>query len=184
MIKGFAQGAGFLGPVENCNAFAALREDFQEVFDGEGTVQADFDQADFFSLLYQVVNGLLNCLATRTHGDDHAFRIGRANIIKGLVAAPGQGGNLLHHASNDIGNSQIVGVGCFAALEINVGVLRCTALVRMLRIEGAFPEILDRLPIHQLGNVFVVDDINLLDLMGGPETIKEMQEGNMGFDGA
>ena len=74
-------------------------------------------------------------------------------------------------------------IGSLAVLEVGVCILRSTALMRMLRIHCTFAERLDGIHIRQLGHVFIIDDLYLLDLVRGTESIKEVQERHTSFNG-
>ena len=85
----------------------------------------------------------------------------------------------LHHARYRI----VELIGSLAVLEVGVSILRGTTLMRMFRIHRAFTERLDGVHIRQLGHVFIIDDLYLLDLVRGTESIKEMHKRHTGFDG-
>ncbi len=90
----------------------------------------------------------------------------------------GQIADLLHGSFDDTGNCHVMLVGGFSVLEINVGVLGCTGLVGMLRVKRTAAEGFDGFPVYQLGNIFVIDFLNLLHFVAGTETIKEVDKRN------
>ena len=108
-----------------------------EGFDGEGPVQADFEQADLLAGGEQGFDGLLGHFGAGAHHDDDALGIGRADVIEQVVLAAGELGELVHRVLHDGGGGQVVGVAGFARLEVDVGILRGAADDRTVGGEGA-----------------------------------------------
>ena len=185
-IQGLAQGAGLLGAVQNGDLLAARRNSAQEVLHGEGTIEVHLDQAQLLALGCQVVDGLFDGVAAGAHADDHALCIGCADVVEGLVVAAGQLANLLHDLGDDVRSGLIELVRSFAALEVDVRVLRGALLMGMIGVQAALAERLDLVPIHQACDLSVVvlgiDCVDLLDLMAGAEAVEEVQERNGGLD--
>ncbi len=50
-------------------------------------------------------------------------------------------------------------------------------------LSALLPECVDRVPVEQLVQILVVDDLDLLDFMRGTEAVEEMQEGHPALDG-
>ena len=108
------------------------------------------------------------------------FGVGRANVIEQMVLAAGERGELVHRVLHDGRRGKIEGVGGFARLEVDVGILRGAADDRMVRREAA------RDGAHQ----FVIDHgadvvhgelFDFGDLVRGAEAIEEVQKGNARF---
>ena len=180
-VQRLAEGTGFLRAVEHGDLLAAGGDRGQEVLHGERTVQMHLNQAQLLALGVEVIDGFFDGFAARTHGDHHAVRVRRADVVKQLVLAAGDAGDVFHHGFDDGGRGLVILVGGFAALEVNVRVLRGALLMRMLRIERALAEAAHRVPIHQLLHLVVLDLVDLLQLMARAETVEEMQEGNAGL---
>ena len=53
----------------------------------------------------------------------------------------------------------------------------------MLRAQGVSLEPLNSVPVQHLAQVLIVQDLNLLNLVGGPETVEEVLEGDGTLDG-
>ena len=53
----------------------------------------------------------------------------------------------------------------------------------MLAVQGPGLEAADGVPVHQAAHVVVVQHLDLLDLMGGSEALKEVLEGDAALDG-
>ena len=151
---------------------------------GEGAIQADLDQADLFAFAVHAVDGLLDGFAAGAHGDDDAIGVGRADVIEQVILAAGNLLDDLHLLFDDGGRGEIVLVGRFAVLEVNVGVLRGAALDRMLRIQRAGAEFFDLLEVDIGLDLVVIDRGDLLHFVRGAEAVEEVQERHAGFDGA
>ena len=150
---------------------------------GERSVEADLHQADLQTLFHQFVDGLFDGLCHGTHGNDHVFGLGVSVIIEGLIFSAGQFSDLFHVVFHDIGNLIVEFIGCFSSLEENIRVLGRAPCDRVFRRQCIVPESLYCVPVHDLCQVFVFNGLDLLDLVGGPETIKEVKERYSGFDG-
>ena len=182
-VQGFAEAAGFLGAVEHGDGFNRGRDDLEQVFHGEGTVQANLHEAETLALRVQQVDHFFDGFTGGTHGDDHAVGFRMAHIVEGTVFAAGNAFNLLHRFDDDVRNGVVEEVPAFGVLEIDVGVLRGAALVRMFRIHGVLPEFVHLFPVDDLADVFIVDDFDFLDFVGSAEPVEEVAERHAGFDG-
>ena len=182
-IHGFADGAGFLGHVEDCDLLASLGHGSQEMLHGEGSVQVDVDHTDLAALRVQVVADLFQRIADGTVRDDDFGGIGCAVVVEQRVIAAGQLIDLVHVVLYDLGNSVVEAVLRFSALEVEVGVDGGAADAGMFGVEGVLAERVDRIHVHELLHVVVVQAFDLLDLVGGPETVEVVQEGHSGLDG-
>ena len=69
-------------------------------------------------------------------------------------------------------------------LEEHVGVLGSTTGNGLVRIHSTLAELGQLLHVDEGTQVFLVHGLNLLDLVRGAETVKEVDEGNMSLDGA
>ena len=116
------------------------------MLDGERTIQVNLHQADLLALAGEVVDRLFDRVAAGAHRDDHALGVRSADVIEQVVLAAGELANLLHNLFDDLGGRFVILVRSFAALEVDVGVLRGTLLMRMLRIQAAFAELVDLRP--------------------------------------
>ncbi len=176
LIQRLAQGAGFLRAVEHGDGLAGRRDGGEEVLDGEGAIQVNLHEADLFSPGGQVIDGLLDGVAAGAHGDDHALGVGRADVVEQVIASAGDALDVLHRLLNDGGRGEVILVGGFAALEVDVRVLRGAHLMRMLGVQRAAAEGLHGVPVDEPGDVFVGDVLDLLDFMAGAETVEEVEE--------
>ena len=183
LVKRLAESAGLLGAVERGEDLAACGDRAEEVLEGEGTVQADLDQADLLAALAEVVHDLLRALADRAHRHDHALGLGIAEVVEQLVVAARQGGHL-GHILLDHGREGVVGrVGGLAVLEEDIVVLAAVADRRMLGVQRAVAEFLQLVPVEHLAEILIVEHVDLLDLVGGAEAVEEVLHGDVALDG-
>ena len=177
-VQRFAQGTGFFRPVHNGNVFCRLRNDCGKCVRVEGTIQTNLYQTDFLSQVGQVIYGFFACVGAGTHNDDDLFGVGRAYVIKQMIASAGQRGNFVHVLLDDAGNGCVVFVCGFPVLEVNVAVLRGTLLNGVFGVQSARSEIVDIFHVDQFLHVFVIDGVDLADLVRGTESVKEVDERN------
>ena len=147
---------------------------------GEGTIQVDLDHADLLAALGEVIDDLVQGLADGAHGDDHALGVGCAVVVEQLVVTAGQLADGVHLLLDDLRQSVVGGVAGLAGLEEGVGVLQGGADGGVLGVEGVVAEALHGVPIQQLAQLVVVQQLDLLDLMAGAE----VHEGDGALDGA
>ena len=182
-VQGLAQGAGLLGAVHDGQLLAGGGDGFEELVRHEGPIQADLDEAQLLALAVQVVDGLLGHVGAAAHDDHDPVRVRRAHVVEQVVGTAGEGADLRHVILHDGGNGVIVLVGRFTILEVDIGVLRRAAQVRMLGVQGPLTELLHRVVIEELAHVLIVDGLDLLDLVGGTEAVEEVDEGHGRLDG-
>ena len=127
LVERFAGAARLFGAVEDGNRLDRGRQGGDKQFTGKGTIEADFEQTNFFALFAQIAHRLFHRFSAGPHENNHPLSIGCANIIKEMVVATGQQGEFVHHFLDNGRRGGVVGVDRFAALEINIGVLRRAA---------------------------------------------------------
>ena len=116
------------------------------------------------------------------HRDDDAVSVGRAVVVEQLVVGAELFVDLAHVLLNDCGQRVVVLVAGFTVLEEDIAVLVAAAGSRMLRVERVLTELFDRLHVAHFLEVGEVPDSDLLDLVGGTEAVKEVQERDLAFD--
>ncbi len=181
-VEGLAERAGLLGAVENGDLLAGCGDRCEELVGCERPVKTDLQNAELLALLVEVVDRFFRNVCAAAHDDEDVLGIGCADVIEEVIMAAGQLADLLHVILNDLGDLRIVDVRGFAALEVDIRVLRGTGLMRMLGVQRAVAESLDGVHIEELAHVFILDLLDLLDLVGGAEAVEEMNEGNAGLD--
>ena len=108
---------------------------------------------------------------------------GSAVVVEQLIVGAQLGVDLAHVLLNDARNRLVVLVGSLAVLEEHVAVLVRAAHHGVLRIEGALTERFDRVHVAHVLQVLVVPYLDLLDLVGGAEAVKEVDERHARLDG-
>ena len=130
-----------------------------------------------------MIDGLFYYVCAAAHYDDDVLGVRCANVIVEVILAAGELANLVHIILYDVGQVEIQLVGSLAALEVDIGVLGGAGKMGMLGIEGAVAEALYGVPVQQLIHILIVDELYLLDFVGGAEAVEEVYEGYAGLDG-
>ena len=52
----------------------------------------------------------------------------------------------------------------------------------MIRVQRMFTELIDSIPVSHISQIFVIPGLDLLDLVGGTETVEEVDERNFALD--
>ena len=182
-VEGLAVGAGLLGAVKDGDAFYGGGDGGKQMPGAEGTIEVYRNQTDFLALGGEVVDSFLGGLCHRAHGDDDALGVGSAVVVEQVVLAAGDFADGGHVAFDNLGHGLVVFVGGFAVLEEDVGVLGSTAGDWLVGVEGAVAEVGQGVLVKEGGESVAVDFLNLLNLMRGAETVKEVDEGDAALDG-
>ena len=182
-VERLAEGARLLRVVEDGDFLDRLRQELEEVLDGERTVEVDVQQADLLPLRVEVIDRLLDRLADGAHRDDDAVGILRTVVVKEMMLAARDLCDVGHGLLDELRQRIVEAVGRFTRLEVDVRVRRGAAQDRMVRIERAAAEGLDGIPVEQLAEVFVVDHLDLLNLVRRAEAVEEVDERHAALDG-
>ena len=172
----FAERAGFLRAVEHGEALRRRGNGLQERFRVERQEQADLDEAELRALRVERVDRLFDRFAGRAHGDDDAVRVRSSVVVIKVILAAGDFRELVHEVLDDSGNGVVVFVDGFAALEIDVRILRGAVDVRALRRHGAGAEGGDVLFVDDGADFVVGKRLNLGDFVRGAEAVEEVHE--------
>ena len=143
----------------------------------------DVDEAHLLAFGNQIVHGLFGGFGGGSHENDDSLGIGSTVIVKEMIRAPSHTADLRHVVLYSFGNSIHLLVAGLTALEEDVRVDRGAAGSGMLRIQGVGPEGFQGFHINQGTQLLVIQCFNLLNLMRGAESIKEMQERHPTVDG-
>ena len=182
-VQGLALGAGLLGAVQNCDGLGGGGNGLQQLFRHEGPVQADLHKTDLFALGIQVVDDFLCHIANGAHGHDDPLGIGGAVVVEELVVGAQLGVDLVHVLLHHGGQRVVVLVAGLAVLEEDVAILVRAAHGGALRVQAVLTEGLHGVHVAHFLQVTVVPDGDLLDLMGGPEAVEEVNKGNAALNG-
>ena len=182
-VQRLALGARLLRAIEHRDLLDGFRQLLQEVLHGERAVEMHVQQADLLALSIQVIHNLLRRLADGAHRDDHAIGILRAIVVEQVMLTARDLCEISHGLLDELRNGLVVFIDGLALLEVDIRVLRRAADDRMIRVQCAAAERLDRIPVEQLAEVIVVDELDLLDLVGRAEAIEEVDERHAALDG-
>ena len=116
--------------------------------------------------------------AAGTHQHDDAFGVGRAVILKGLIAPPGQLREIVHRLLHDVGTGGVEWIHRFARLKINVRILRRAADYRMIGREGARAMLEDTRFVNHRAQDLDRQHFDLRDFVRGAEAVEEMEKRN------
>ena len=181
-VERFADGAGLLRAVEDCDLLGGSRDGRDELVRAERTVQANLHEADLFAVGVHVVDNFFRDVADGAHGDDDTISVGSAVVVEELIVGAELFVDLAHVLLDDCGQRVVVLVAGLTVLEEDVAILVAAAHGRMLRIQRVGTERLDSLHVAHFLQVGVIPHGDLLDLVGGTETIEEVQERDLAFD--
>ena len=179
----FADGPRLFGSVQNGQGLGRCRNRFDQMILGERTVQADFDQAGFAAVGVDIIDRLFDGVADRSHRDDDMLRIFGAVVVEQFIVGPDFSVDFVHVLLYDCRNRIIVGVAGLASLEENVGILCSAAQNRMVRVQCTVFKRFNSVHIQQFTQVFVVPNLDFLDLMRSTEAVEEMQERHAALNG-
>ena len=128
----------------------------------------------FFALLQQVVHRLPGAARHGTHTDDYIFRIVRAIVVKWLIIPPCQTADFFHISGDNIRQLVVIQIAGLTALEIGIRILSRGPKHRVFRVQCILSEFFQFIPVHQLSQIFIIETVHLLDLMGGSESVEKM----------
>ncbi len=97
-------------------------------------------------------------------------------IVEELIVCADLGIDLVHVFLNDGRHCIIDRVAGFSGLEEQIGVLSGAHLTGMSGVQAVVTECLDSIQIDQILEVFIIPCLDLLDLVGGTETVEEVDE--------
>ena len=137
--------------------------------------------ADLLAALIEIIRDLSGCLTDTAHSDDYAVCILCTIVVKQMMLASGDLGQLSHSIFNELRNLVIEAINRLLLLEINIRVLSRATNERMIRIHRAITECLYCIPIEKLSEIVIVNHLNLLDFMRRTESIKEVDEWHTPF---
>ncbi len=183
LVERLADGARLLRAVEDGDGADRRRQGGDHLLRGERLEEADLEHADLLAGGDERGDGFRNGTGTRAHHDHDALGVGRARVVDEVVAATGLGRQLVHDLLHDAGHRQVERVGRLPRLEEGVGVLGRAADDRGVRVEATRPVREDILVADEGAHHIVVEDRDLVDLVGGPEAVEEVEERQPGPQG-
>ena len=181
-VERFAEGAGFLGSVENSNLGSGLRKSCDELFSNERSVKTNFDKTNLFALSVEVVDNFFNGVTYGAHSNDYAVSVFCAVLVEEIIVGADLCIDLAHVFFNDSGDRIVVGVASFSVLEEDIAVFSGAAESGVVRVESVCAECSNSVLVEHIFEVSVIPSFDLLDLVRSTETVKEVEEGNSALD--
>ena len=179
----FAERPRLARTVEDGDFFDGLGKDGEEMFRGKRAIEMDGDEPDLFTFFTKRVDDVFRRVAHRADGDHDAIRIGGAVVIKEMMRAAGDFGELVHVALHDVGERVVIGIRRFGVLEINIRIFRRAANDGMIRRKRARTEIGQRFLVDERREVFVGNRFYFLNFMARAEAVEEIDEGDASANG-
>ena len=175
--------ADFFGAIEHSDFLDRRRHDRQQVFGRERTVQVNFHQPDFLTLLVEGFNDFFSGFRHGTHRDDDAIGFRMTDIHKRGIMTSRQIGDFLEVIFNDRQDLVVMRILRFTGLEVHVIVFSTTTGYRVsVRVEGVGAEAFQTVFIQPALQHIQVDFFDFLDFVGRSETVKEVHDRHAGFD--
>ena len=181
-VQRLADGARLLSSVENRNCLNCFRKNVEEVLSNERSVQANLNETNLFAGSYEVIDNFFDCLTSGTHSDDDLVSIRSTVVVERLVVCADLSVYLVHVLNSDLRDSVIVLVASFTSLEEDIAVLSLAAENRMFRVQSVSSECVNCIPVEHFCQIVIVPCFDLLDLVGGTETVEEVEERNLTLD--
>ena len=183
-IKGLAKRAGLLGSIENCDLLNGCGNSLSKLLGNEGTVKSYLDKTDLLALSKHIVDNLFSNVANRTHSDDNAVCIGCAVVVEELIICAELLVDLAHILLNDCGKRIVISIASLSVLEEDISILSGASESRGLGVERAIAECLDSVKVNHISKILIIPRSNLLDLVRGTESVKEIEERNSSLNGS
>ena len=89
---------------------------------------------------------------------------------------------LVHVLLYDSRKGIVVGVAGLSGLEEDIRILRGSSLAGMVGVQRMLSEGVNRVHIYHIFQILIIPGLDLLDLMGSTESVKEIDEGNLSLD--
>ncbi len=177
-----ANGTRLLCTVKYGNLLYRIRDCVNQCLSGERSVQTYLYNTNLAALSHQVIDGLLDTVAYRTHSYDNLICIRSAIVVEQLVVCSDLGIYHIHVLLNDSGHFIIEAVACLTGLEEDIRILGGSHFLRVLRVQSVCLELLQSLDIDHVSQILIIPGLNLLKLVGCTESIKEVDEWKMSGD--
>ena len=167
--------------VQNVDVFYSIRDSVDQCLCTEWSVQTYFYDTDFFTGCQQVINGLFDGIACGSHCNDNFFSILCSVVVEQLIVGADLCINLVHVFLNDSRHSIVIRIAGLSCLEEDIRILCGTSLAWMIWIQCMISEFIDRIHIYQVFQIFVIPCLDLLNLVGSTESIKEVDKWELAF---
>ena len=144
----------------------------------------DFDKTDLLAFGIQSVDDFASGLGNGTHGDDDALSVWIAIVAEWVILTSGETARFSEILLNDWGDFVEVLVLSLTGLEVDIVILSATAGDWVgVWVKSAGSELLDLVHAKELLPLLFVDELDVLDFVGGTETIEEVHDWGLGLNG-
>ncbi len=176
LVERLTEGTRLLGPIKHGNFLDRSRERLGQGLGRQRHEQADLEQTDLLALRDQIVDQFMGGIATGTHHDDNPLGVGSADIVNQVVLTTGKCSKLVHLRLHNTWDRIIIFIDCFTTLEIYIRVLRGAAQLGTFRRQATLAVGANQFVVHHVTHVVECQLLDLLNLVGGTEAVKKMQE--------
>ena len=142
--------------------------------DRERTVQVDIYNPHLFAGGIDGVSHIFTDIGNGTDGDNDTVRVRRAVVVEEVICPSRNGADLIHIALHDIGKRVIKRVGCFAVLEVDIGIFRRAADDGSVRIQRTGAECGESFLVDERFQFVVLHDFHFLYFMACAESVEEI----------
>jgi len=182
-IQRLTERAGLLGSVKNCDLGSSLGDSFNKLVCSEGSVKTNLNKADLFALRHHIIDNFLCNVTNRAHSNDNSVCLGMTVVVEELVVGTDLLVYLVHIFLDDLGELLIVTVASLSVLEEDIAVFSRSSEHGMLGVYCSCAECGNSVLIDHFIELFVIPNLDLLDLVRGTEAIEEVENGNSALDG-
>ncbi len=183
LVQRLAQSTWLLGAIHNSNLGYGLRDSIQEVLYGEWTEEVNCYHTYLLALAVQVINSLNQGLVQGAHSNNNTLSIWCTVVVEYMVFTASNLGQVCHGLLYQVWNCLIILVDSLTGLEVDIVVLGCTTDAWMVRVQGLAAELVYGIPVQNLAQLLIRNQLDFLNLVGSTETIKEVQEWHLALDG-
>ena len=154
------------------------------MFDAERSEEVDLYKAYLAAAGVEILNSLAHSVRDRAHCHYDFLSVGITIVVEEPVVSAGDFRDLLHCFLDYLRERNIERVDCFSVLEEDIVVFTRVAECRVLGVQSVILESLYSVPIDELCHLVEIEDLDLLDLVGCTESVKEVLYGNSALDRA
>ena len=181
-VQRLAVSTGLLSTIENGNLLHALGNSGEQVLHAERTIEVNRDHTNLLTLTVQVVDSLAGCIGSRTHQDDHAVSILGSIVREEVILTTSDLRELAEILLNNLGHCIVVRITSLTVCEECLRILSGTTSDRTLWAHSTIAETLDVLFLNERTNILLIEQLNLVILVRGAETVEEVNERNAGLE--
>ena len=171
-----AQRPGFLGPVQHGHLAGRRRQRRQQRLGRERAVQPHRGHAHLLAAGGQVFRRLRGGLGSGPHDHDYPLGGRIPGVVDQVVRAAGACGQCVHGVGDGAGDPRVERVDRLPALEVHVGILGRAADEGAVRGQPPAAVVPDQLLRDERAQVVVGEQVDGVQLVGGPEPVEEVHE--------